>query len=589
MKNIWLSYILIFFSAMSIYGQVYITSETNVKEATNNDIISLTIALEISGEDMIQESPVKLPDFQKFEVLDYGSEQNTIIDPIRKVRVNQMVYQFLLQPKQAGTIKIGSALVKVSGKMYKSEPFDITVRDVSKRIPDNTKSLASHNNQTYLNVKLDDREVYKNQAVVATLSVISKDVDNFRKVKNIRPPKNGNIIVQPISMHRSDIEQDAKSGLLSQVIGLFIIFPKEEGMLEIPSFTAEIIDHGTTKLTSNRTKLSVMHLPLGAPEDFNDFVGNFSVDMTNVESLPQPIEINKPIDIVVKLIGRGNLSAKHMPKIIATEDYDVFPPKLVKNLKVEKQGIVGDIEAHYVVIPKKAGNIAIKTEKMAFFNPEKKLYKDLGEKSIVVRAMTPGEIENSKSTMQKVNEYTNTVLDKVNTPVLQTETLKLEKTKGMNWSIIFANMALIGAMCMVFYFVRSRYQKRKLANIIKEEQLKAQPKITTIEETEALLRQKSSLNLSSHFNYIENLLIQKKYSEFFKEFINLDNEVNAKSSRLHHIDYKEYLEKTNPKLALDYKSLLEKINIEKYSPMVNEIILESILKQIKIVYSSIED
>lgn len=574
---------------MSIYGQVYITSETNVKEATNNDIISLTIALEISGEDMIQESPVKLPDFQKFEVLDYGSEQNTIIDPIRKVRVNQMVYQFLLQPKQAGTIKIGSALVKVSGKMYKSEPFDITVRDVSKRIPDNTKSLASHNNQTYLNVKLDDREVYKNQAVVATLSVISKDVDNFRKVKNIRPPKNGNIIVQPISMHRSDIEQDAKSGLLSQVIGLFIIFPKEEGMLEIPSFTAEIIDNGTTKLTSNRTKLSVMHLPLGAPEDFNDFVGNFSVDMTNVESLPQPIEINKPIDIVVKLIGRGNLSAKHMPKIIATEDYDVFPPKLVKNLKVEKQGIVGDIEAHYVVIPKKAGNIAIKTEKMAFFNPEKKLYKDLGEKSIVVRAMTPGEIENSKSTMQKVNEYTNTVLDKVNTPVLQTETLKLEKTKGMNWSIIFANMALIGAMCMVFYFVRSRYQKRKLANIIKEEQLKARPKITTIEETEALLRQKSSLNLSSHFNYIENLLIQKKYSEFFKEFINLDNEVNAKSSRLHHIDYKEYLEKTNPKLALDYKSLLEKINIEKYSPMVNEIILESILKQIKIVYSSIED
>lgn len=574
---------------MSIYGQVYITSETNVKEATNNDIISLTIALEISGEDMIQESPVKLPDFQKFEVLDYGSEQNTIIDPIRKVRVNQMVYQFLLQPKQAGTIKIGSALVKVSGKMYKSEPFDITVRDVSKRIPDNTKSLASHNNQTYLNVKLDDREVYKNQAVVATLSVISKDVDNFRKVKNIRPPKNGNIIVQPISMHRSDIEQDAKSGLLSQVIGLFIIFPKEEGMLEIPSFTAEIIDHGTTKLTSNRTKLSVMHLPMGAPEDFNDFVGNFSVDMTNVESLPQPIEINKPIDIVVKLIGRGNLSAKHMPKIIATEDYDVFPPKLVKNLKVEKQGIVGDIEAHYVVIPKKAGNIAIKTEKMAFFNPEKKLYKDLGEKSIVVRAMTPGEIENSKSTMQKVNEYTNTVLDKVNTPVLQTETLKLEKTKGMNWSIIFANMALIGAMCIVFYFVRNRYQKRKLANIIKEEQLKARPKITTIEETEALLRQKSSLNLSSHFNYIENLLIQKKYSEFFKEFINLDNEVNAKSSRLHHIDYKEYLEKTNPKLALDYKSLLEKINIEKYSPMVNEIILESILKQIKIVYSSIED
>ncbi|MFN3019619.1 BatD family protein [Chryseobacterium sp. TY3] len=589
MKHIWLSFILTIFSTITSYGQVYISSETNVKETTTNDIINLTIAVEISGEDQLQESPIKLPDFQKFDVLDYNSEQNTIIDPVRKVRVNQMVYQFLLQPKQSGSIKIGSALVKVNGKMYKSEPFDILVRDVSKRIPDNTRNLASQNNQTYLNVKLDDREVYKNQPVVATLSVITRDVDNFRKVKNIQTPKSGNILVQPISLARSDIEQDSRSGLLSQIVGIYIIFPKEAGPVEVPAFTAEIVDHSATRLTSNRSSISVKHLPPGAPEDFTNFVGNFSIDMTNVESLPQPIEINKPIDIVVKLIGRGNLSAHNMPKIIPTEEYDVFPPKLVKNLKVEKEGIVGNIEAHYVIVPKKAGNIAIKTEKMAFFNPEKKLYKDLGEKSIVLRAMTSAEIENTKSTMQKVNEYTNTVLDKVNTPVLQTETLKLSENKGMNWQVIFGNLALIGAMGVVIYLVRNRYQKKKLASIIKEEHLKSRPKITTIEETEALLRSKSSLNLTSHFNYLENLLIQKKYSEFFTEFTNFEVEVDVKSNHQFGQPYAEHLKLTNENLYQKYILIKDFFNTEKYSPIINGEKLDHILVQSKEVFSAIEN
>ena len=418
--------------------------------------------------------------------------------------------------------------------------------------------------------------------------MITRDVDNFRKVKNIQPPKTGNILVQPISMQRSDIEQDSRSGMLSQVIGMFIIFPKEEGSVEIPAFTADMVEHGAVRLVSNKTNVSVKRLPAGAPEDFNNFVGNFSVDMTNVESIPQPIEINKPLDIVVKLVGRGNLSAQKMPKIISTDEYDVFPPKLVKNLKVEKDGIVGDIEAHYVIVPKKAGNISIKTEKMAFFNPENKLYKDLGEKSIVLRAMTSTEIEDAKSTMQRVNEYTNTVLDKVNTPVLQTEGLKLSENKSMNWQIIFGNLALLGAMGMVIYLLRNRYQKKKLASIIKEEQIKARPKITTIEETETIIRNTASLNLGSHFAYLQNLLIQKKYSEFFSEFSNLENEINVKSTQKFGKTFEQYLKESNSNFYQKYALIKDTINTEKYSPIANPEVLENILTQSKEVFSAIE-
>ena len=108
-------YILFLLASAFSFAQVNLYSKINSRETKLNAPLVFTVVLEIVGEDLVQETPMQLPDFSKFN-FDYVSEQNTIIDPIKKIRVNQMVCQISLDPKQTGNIKIGSALVKVNGK-----------------------------------------------------------------------------------------------------------------------------------------------------------------------------------------------------------------------------------------------------------------------------------------------------------------------------------------------------------------------------------------------------------------------------------------------------------------------------------------
>ncbi|OPG94664.1 hypothetical protein B2I21_30250, partial [Chryseobacterium mucoviscidosis] len=86
-----------------------------------------------------------------------------------------------LEPKQKGKVKIGSFLITINNKIYKTEPFDIFIKDVEK------KPVAANNasKDVYLNMEIDDREVYQDQPTIAVLKVYSKNMDNFRRVRNI--------------------------------------------------------------------------------------------------------------------------------------------------------------------------------------------------------------------------------------------------------------------------------------------------------------------------------------------------------------------------------------------------------------------
>ena len=99
-------YILSLFSAIFAHGQVTL-AVSNVKDAKVNQRLNLTVLLEISGENMQQETPLRMPDLSKFDIIGTASEQNTVVLDAKKGDVlNQMVYQWVLTPKQSGKIKL---------------------------------------------------------------------------------------------------------------------------------------------------------------------------------------------------------------------------------------------------------------------------------------------------------------------------------------------------------------------------------------------------------------------------------------------------------------------------------------------------
>ena len=82
--------ILFFVMSAISYGQVTVLTDVNTKEPKQNEPVVLTIVQEVVGENMEQQSPLRLPDLSKFDIVGNASEQNTFIDQKRGIRVNSV-------------------------------------------------------------------------------------------------------------------------------------------------------------------------------------------------------------------------------------------------------------------------------------------------------------------------------------------------------------------------------------------------------------------------------------------------------------------------------------------------------------------
>ena len=570
-------YILSLFSAIFAHGQVTL-AVSDVKDAKVNQRLNLTVLLEISGENMQQETPLRMPDLSKFDIIGTASEQNTVVLDAKKGDVlNQMVYQWVLTPKQSGKIKFGSVLVTVNGKIYKTEPFDINVRDVEKKT---SVAENSTSNDLYLSLEVQDREVYKNESTIAILRAYSRDYGSFRNIGNIQVPQQKNARIKPVSFAKSEIESSA--GINSQVLAVFMIFPSEEGNIEINPVTASISNSKReAKIVSNRVKLNVKKLPAGMPETFKNAVGKFDIAVVN-NNATEVSEIQKPVNVTMKVSGAGNFGTLHLPKIVNSNDYIFYPPKITARTTTHQNELSGVVTADYVVVPKKAGLVSINFEDFSFFNPTIKKYVDLGAKSISLDVKTPEEIAAAKSTLEKVNDYTNTVLETVNTPVLQTHNLKVKDKNSINWKVVFGNFALLTAFIAMFLVVVKRREKRKLKPQV------AVKNFVSIAETEDLIRKDLNNSVEENIEYLKKLKDNKDFATFFSVYNDLVNETKKRNLIQSESDFRRFLEQNKGQQFADqYRVLSEQIQFERFAPFHSEERIEELFNSISTLFSEI--
>lgn len=573
-----LIYILFIFASVISYGQVNLYMESDKAEYNGKDIVNLTIILELNGVDLEPQTRFQLPDLSKFTIIGSGSVTNTLIDPATNTLVTQKVSRIALEPKKKGKIKIGSVLVTVNNKIYKTEPFDVNIKEIIEK-----RSLASNmSSEMYLNMEIEDREVYQDQPTVAVLRVYSKNMDNFRKVKDVRLPHQDNINVHPISFSKSEIDPSGAGNMASQIVAVFMVFPNESGYVDVPSVSASVSSYANkNKIVSNKVKLNVKKLPEGSPECFKNAVGNFTVNVYNASK--DKIEVEKPINVVVKVSGEGNLPDMYLPKIISSPDYEVFTPKITSKVAPGTTGMKGEIFAHYVVIPKKAGPISIQTEQFAFFDPASREYVDLGQKTLALNAFSHDQILESRTTVEKVNEYTNTLLETVNTPVLKTTTFKVKEKSKFHWNILLTNIAILVGLFIVYLLFKTWQKKRALVR----ETTSPKP-LGSVAETEKEIRETLKTDINDYFSYLENLKDNGDYEKFFDTLEEMDLEVRKQYFQSPSEDFRTFLESyKGPAVAEEYRNLSQRIQMEKYSPLKSPEGMEELLKAVVNLYSRI--
>lgn len=573
-----LIYILLTLASVITYGQVNLSMDADKTEYAGKDIINLTIVLELNGSDLVQQTGFQLPDLSKFNIIGSGSVTNTVIDPATNTLITQKVSRIALEPKKKGKIKIGSVLVTVNNRIYKTEPFDVNIRDIVDR-----RSLAANtSNDVYLNMEIDDRDVYQDQPTIAVLRVYSRNMDNLRKVKNIHLPQQDNINVHPINFNKSEIDPSGYGNMPSQVLAMFMVFPNEVGYVEVPGVSASVSTYSNkTKIVSNKVKINVRKLPEGAPECFKNAVGNFNVNVYNA-SKEKP-EAKKPLNVVVKVSGEGNLPDMELPKIAASPDYEVFTPKITSKVVPGTAGMKGEILANYVIIPKKSGAISIKTEQFAFFDPASKEYVDLGQETLDLNAFSHDQIMEARSTVEKVNEYTNNLLETVNTPVLKTTSFKVKEKSKFHWNILLTNIAILISLFVAYLLFKNWQKKRTLVR----ETVPSKP-LGSVAETEKEIREMMKADINDYFGYLENLKDNGEYEKFFVTLEELDGEVRSQYFQGSTPEFKTFLEKhKGSSVAEEYSRLQQKVQMEKYNPVKSTEALEELLKTIVNLYSQI--
>ncbi|WP_228457450.1 BatD family protein [Chryseobacterium indologenes] len=571
-------YILLTLASVITYGQVNLSLDADKSEYGSKEVVNLTIVLELNGIDLEQQTRFQLPDLSKFNIIGSGSVTNTVIDPATNTLITQKVSRIALEPKKKGKIKIGSVLVTVNNKIYKTEPFDVTVKDFVEK-----KSLAANNSgEVFLNMEIEDRDIYQDQPTLAVLKVYSRNMDNLRKVKNIHLPHQDNIYVHPINFSKSEIDPSGYGNMASQVLAMFMVFPNEAGYVEVPGVSASVNSYsGKNKIVSNKVKLNVRKLPEGAPECFKNAVGNFNVSVYNASK--EKAEAKKPLNVVVKVSGEGNLPDMELPKIAASPDYEIFTPKITSKVSPGSTGMKGEILANYVIIPNKSGAISIKTEQFAFFDPENREYIDLGQKTLALNAFSHDQIMEARTTVEKVNEYTNNLLETVNTPVLKTTSFKVKEKSKFNWNTLFINIGILFGLFILYLLFKTWQKKRTLVR----ETVSSKP-LGSVAETEKEIRELLKTDINDYFGYLENLKDNGEYEKFFVTLEELDHEVRNQYFQSTSAEFKTFLEKhKGASLAEDYSKLQQKIQIEKYAPVKSAEGLEELLKTIVNLYSQI--
>ncbi|MDL1914237.1 MAG: protein BatD [Bergeyella sp.] len=545
-----------FFSSL-ICAQVSLDLSSDKARYLPGEGVDLILSLEIKGNDQERETPIMLPDFSNFSVRGSGASKNFCLDSQTQEKKIRIISHFRLQPKKKGKIKIGSALVRVSGKTYKTEPFYIVVSErLSLGSPPSPQKNAP---EIMVDIEVKPTEVFLEEPVIATVKAYSRDFNHLLKISDIDFSSQETMEVYPISLKRSVIKEDTATDLSSQILGVFMLVPKSLGTVRIPEAVVRLNRSGI-KLRTQKKYLKVKKLPDEKPAGYKNAVGNFEIKLKKIKT-NKPLHINEPVELKVSVRGSGNLNASILPDLKTSSPCDIYAPDVKKKIDTENSKTKGYIEAHYIIVPKTKGNLVINTSDFSFFDPVKARYVSLGKKYLGLKVQ--GNLQGLPVSGDKAGSQ----------GVFYEKSYSRKNTsqKGFFYSqpffvgLFFVSLFFLGGGI----FWKNKRNKRK--NI---------PANYPSESTEEIEKQvkKDHFVVQKALEKLEKKLKSGEYKEYFEEFgefvTNFENHCSLLSP-------KEKLYKGGSDFSERYENLVKKINRQKYAPYPEKERLENYQKELK--------
>jgi hypothetical protein len=369
------------------------------------EAVQVTVKIDSPGQTRLSPPLFQLENLQIVS----GPSQSTSIQVINGAMSQSLSFTWLMQPQKLGRARILSATVDVGGQTLELTPAEIQVvanpparpqrrsNDPFDRLFRNDpffqrdpaedffqqrrrrQQQPARAPQIFLEGVVDQSKPWLGQQLLYTLYLYT-EVD----VRSVSPTKLPDfkgfwteVVPLPDNNAPEILERDGRRmgrlPLLQRAL-----FPRQSGRLEIGPVEAAMtvltgdsifgISPMQSQVTrqSNPVLVEARPLPAGAPADFNGVVGQVEF-AAKLE--PRSLEVGQAATLELKLSGRGHLQGVAAPVIPAIAGLQVFPPQQSGGDTVKKTTVVGNRVWSYVLVPDRAGKIALPPLQIPYFDP----------------------------------------------------------------------------------------------------------------------------------------------------------------------------------------------------------------------------
>ena len=362
--------------------EISVTATVDKNRLSLEDVLQLSIVIQGTQNT----PPPELPSLPDFRVVSAGTSSST--QYINTQRSVSITYNYRLTPMNTGTFVIGPTRVRANGKTYATQPITIAVQNEAQK-PSNQETTGNKN--AFVVTTLSSKKAYVGEQLVYTFRLFHRvDAKNL----NLRLP------FDKTRFHKEELGEPKtyikiNNGLQYHVQELSLaLFPLKKGLHEIPSAMIELDLFHPMKnrsrpdpfsqffgqrtqaehkvLRSQSLSIEVLPLPDGAPEGFENIIGQFNI---SAELGKNDLEVGDTTTLTLTVSGKGNVQDIIFDEPDLKSYFKIYPDKPEFHQTVQNNQIMGEKVFKFALLPLEAGSRTLPKFSLAFFDPGKAQYR----------------------------------------------------------------------------------------------------------------------------------------------------------------------------------------------------------------------
>ena len=567
---------IVLLSFQGLLAQIQFEAKVSKTTLGLNERLRVDFAMNIDGDNFNE------PSFDGFKVI-AGPSQQVSQSWINGRSSFEKIYSYYLIPNQKGNLVIKSATIEYNGQVFKTSPVKITVTNAIEIPKDPSDASISAEDNLHLIAEVSKTNPYVNEPITVVYKLYFSNNIGIGNFREFGKPKYNDFWSQNIDIKQLMVEEGTYKGERYRYIVLkkVVLYPQKSGKLNIeplaldidvqlPSnrrdvFGRQLITEESKRVSAGAKTITVKALPVaGKPDDFSGAVGTFDF---KVAPSKNNLKNGESLDLVVSVVGKGNMKLFSLPKPIVPNALEMYDPVHNEDVNTSLAGMSGKISDSYTIIPQYRGNYPIKPLKFSYFDLNTGKYKTISSPQIIVNVLEgPAPVDSlgngtNKNKIAASEQFKSVKLKTV---------LRPTATNDFLGSKLFYILLLLPFL-LVPIIILVRIKKEAMDGDIVGNRIRRNNRLAK----KYLSQAKKQFNNKELF-YIA---LEKAMHNFLKAKLNIETSEMSKAN------IKELLlsKEANVELVNDFIALTENCEIARYAPSSNATIQNDYDKAVSII------